>query len=308
MNTIQKNKLLMYDELVVINGDHITEVESVEGLKNSNILLKSTTLKIHTTLQDQELVITGLAKEKALARDASVVIFLTVINGVAAWAHSAGQSTVEDEMKISRSRLQKMRQNDFVTKGFNVHTVASAHVADIADFGVSAATLASFKDSLTLFQNKIPTVKLARDLRMTYTAKLKVLFKTNDDNIRNEMDRLVKVLPDDTCAEYKKLYFNGRSIYDYNAPKNKKVVKTATVRGKASNSIDGKPLEGALLYFKDATTEPNKTNAMGEYSNSKVAVTCTSFLAILSGYKDLWVYFAVKTGDIVTLDFKMEPK
>jgi hypothetical protein len=63
MNTVQKNKLLMFDELAAVNDGHTTEVESVVGLKDTYILFKSTLSCIRISVPDQIIVISGFARE-----------------------------------------------------------------------------------------------------------------------------------------------------------------------------------------------------------------------------------------------------
>jgi hypothetical protein len=73
----------MFDELAAVNDGHTTEVELIEGLKDANILFKSTLSEIHTTVQDQIQVISGLAKEKKKPGvcQTGAGISLTILNG-----------------------------------------------------------------------------------------------------------------------------------------------------------------------------------------------------------------------------------
>ncbi|MBA3650149.1 MAG: hypothetical protein H0W66_01380 [Chthoniobacterales bacterium] len=94
-----------------------------------------------------------------------------------------------------------------------MHDEANAIIAQLADYGVTAATLSALQTRIDAYRMEIASPKMAIGERSTHTDLLKQEFARADALVKNRLDGLVRQF-EETDATFVANYRNARKITD----------------------------------------------------------------------------------------------
>jgi len=221
-----------------------TIVAVLPALVTGIVNLKGLRSDIKAALLVQLGIITGIAYDKKVARALLVKLTAKTARQISSYAHTIGDHDLESSMNYNKSKLEHMSGQNLKVAAQLVLDSGTLHTADLADYGIDAASLHELKDAKTDFEEKMGEPKVARAARKTCTAQLKILFPQVMDLLRNEIDKLVASLPDGN-EQFQDDYKNVRNIYDRKGARIKPATTpgNGTITSVVTNSVDSSFIE-----------------------------------------------------------------
>ncbi len=214
MNKKLENAVDMVKVTISICEKHSDLIASVPALNDVFLSLKEKMAEVDSTIKEQISVITGITATKNQSRDKLVQIAFTVAQGLRAFAHHTANVDLENAMHFSFSALAKMTNEILVKTGYNIHAKASEHASEISGFGVNAASLENLLAETHEFEMICHVPREALEIRKTCTHKLETTITEICDLMKNELDCLIRILPDE-YAGFKETYKNARAIVNH---------------------------------------------------------------------------------------------
>lgn len=161
----------------------------------------------------QQLNLKGVALDKRKKLDRMVQATLAVANSVFAYAEDQGDAILQGEVTYSASTLSNARDAVVGQRCQGVHTSATAHVAELADYGVTATELTALQAAIDAYLSVIGSPRTALTVRKGATAEIGMLVKDCMKILNNRMDKLMMEFMDDPSGFHQE-YFDARIIVD----------------------------------------------------------------------------------------------
>ncbi|HLT48062.1 MAG TPA: hypothetical protein VK002_12585, partial [Rubricoccaceae bacterium] len=111
---------------------------------------------------------------------------------LAAWAAAAGDLALAAQMDLHVTDFTQTRDQDARALAVLVHEKATAHAADLADYGVEPADLADLDTRIQAFADAIGAPRHAIAERKLQTEALDSLFDQMDQLLTQRLDRIVE--------------------------------------------------------------------------------------------------------------------
>lgn len=168
---------------------------------------------IEGCVERQVIDIRGFAKAKAEAEGAMIDLTLSVAGGVRAYAQVVGDTVLMDKMNVTRTGLLRHRDAVVAQHSQAVHTEATAVLASLADYGVTAATLTALQTAIDAYVAAVSAPRHAILSRKGATAELKLLLKDTNKLLGKRLDGLMEQYRA-ANADFYRDYQNARVIVD----------------------------------------------------------------------------------------------
>ena len=122
-------------------------------------------------------------------------------------------NTLLNKARISDNTFARARDDarDDIAQG--IHDEANPVLAQLADYGVTAARLTALQTRIDAYRMVIASPKMAIRERSTHTGLLKQEFSRADMIVKNRLDGLVRQF-EDSNATFVANYQNARKIFD----------------------------------------------------------------------------------------------
>lgn len=211
MNDIQENKVSMYLAEEKVLNDNNPVWAGVPAFANA---VGAFTLKLEDIMgvvERQETAITGVRSDKMNAQDLMITSALSVSGSVFAYASATNNQTLKDAVDYTESSLKYVRDTLSAERCRIIHGQASAVVADLADYGVTAAVLGELDLRINAFIGLIPAPRVAITSRKGATSGLVDLIKEMDIILKEQLDRLMPQFRT-AAPDFYKHYFDSRLI------------------------------------------------------------------------------------------------
>ena len=156
-------------------------------------------------------VVKGVTAGKNQVREQLVKSALVVSRALMAYAHLAGNVTLQQEVHYSQSAFRSMSNKNLLFISKKIYDKGVEFASDIANYGVDNTMLAQFLAAYNDFSVKAPAPREAIDVRKANNEKIGALVSQAADLLSNEIDNLVFILPDEN-ADFKNVYKNSRNI------------------------------------------------------------------------------------------------
>lgn len=185
--------------MVAASGEYDLNITAIEGC-----------------VERQVIDIRGFAKAKAEAETKMIDVTLAVAGGVRAYATVIGDSVLANKMNVSRSGLLRHRDAVVAQHSQGIHTEATAVLASLAPYGITAPTLLDLQSAIDTYVEAIMAPRNAITLRKSSTTELKMLLKDTTKVLNKRLDALMEqfalIQP-----EFYRNYHNARVIIDLGA-------------------------------------------------------------------------------------------
>jgi hypothetical protein len=135
----------------------------------------------------------GVTRDKRSVRQQMSDAALTVAGAVRAYASKTGNATLFDKMDYTPSSLKKVRDAEIGNVCTAIHDEAQAHLAALADYGVTAPTLAALNDLIDVFGGKVTQPRAKRSSNRAAGEMLPVEFASADRVLAEEIDGMMKL-------------------------------------------------------------------------------------------------------------------
>jgi len=213
MNTKQLNKLTMYLAVEGICDGTPSAWQSLQAFADAYTDLKTHVTNIQTFAQSQTQDTSGIAQDKQAARQAMCALALPIANAVHAYAVKTKNNTLAASVDFSMSDLMGGRDMTSRDNCQNIYTIANTNLANLANYGVTAAKLTVLTNAIAAYNLLISKPRDTRAAGKTVTTNLQAEFDAADEDL-TVMDDLTGQI---TNATFVSDYENARIIVDTTA-------------------------------------------------------------------------------------------
>lgn len=204
MNKVQTNKFRAYNTVDAVLDAHEATWTPLAAFAAGVSRFKGIIVEIQDSAQTQASR-TGAANEKSYALEALGNAAFETAAAVHAFAVAQRDYELEGRVDFSRSSVSLGRETAVVSRCRDIHAAATAHVADLADYGITAAKLTALKKKIDAFETSISKPRQQVAESSAATVSLAEQFNEADEVLKKCLDKLVyqfKVSAPDFFNEY----------------------------------------------------------------------------------------------------------
>jgi Carboxypeptidase regulatory-like domain len=300
MNANQESKLNMYRTVQDICNLNIAIITGIPALQSVFNALVEFIENIISAATNESLVISGIAIDKTVAKKNLCQSATNMAGLIFAYASSIKNNTLKQEVNFAYTDLFRLRDEELVPAVQNIVTAANTNLADLADYGVTAATISSLQAIIAEYSTAVPQPRSAKSIKEMYGKNLKQLFKDTDDLLKTQMDKLVANLKT-TEPNFVSTYKSARVIIDPN--------KTTTqVKGLISSGEGETPVANATVQIIGITAATTTTDVNGNFIFKPVVHGTYQVTITAAGFQGKTITgLLVKLGQITTVDIQLIP-
>lgn len=193
MNLVQKRKLLMYNLEDSYLKSSVGIVGGLPGYQENITILGNLIRAIEDEAVLQELAGKGASDftkvlKEALAKNAS-----EMSSKMVAYGNNTKDILLINEIKYSYSELLRSTDEDLVTKCKCIHDRANTLVAELTEYGITAAVVTSLQSAITGFKKVMPSTRNGLTNLSYSTARIVQLFKDADQIMLN-IDLIIEIV------------------------------------------------------------------------------------------------------------------
>jgi DNA repair exonuclease SbcCD ATPase subunit len=297
MTAKQNAKLNMYRT----NEKHIADNASIiadnPAFQTAFNKFKANIAAIQSVAQQKSAALTGVAADKANARQALCKLTANIAGFVYAYAAANQNETLKQEMNFSLTALQRTRDEALAPRCQNIHDKAAANLDALADYGVKKAHLTNLQTAINDYSSKTMNPRAAISGRKTATTNLAALFKENDRILKDQLDKLIEQFRE-AHPDFVQTYHSTREIVE-------PPTTTTQLRGIVTDKSAGTPIKNATVTIVELG-KSTLTGAPGKYSFKSIPNGQYTVTATASGFAAFQAEAVeVKLGTINTLDIEM---
>jgi hypothetical protein len=234
MKSNQNNKLRMYLAVQAALGTHEDVWETLPAFAAAKSEFDEQIGSIQSLVQVQ-LSKKGGTIDKAYALNTLADAGFEVAAAVRAFASVAADLDLAAKMDYTRSKIVRGRDNQVLARCQNIHAEATATVASLADYGITAAKLTALKKKTDAFAGLQPKPRQEAATGSAATKALPELFALTDRLISERLDGLAFQFKDSEPAFYNE-YLVARVVVDCPGGRASKEAK-ASARANAELSL-----------------------------------------------------------------------
>lgn len=214
----------------------------------------------------------GIAADKEVTKEQVANTCFILAGKIRSFAVNSGNLILRDSMNFTLSTLQRMPDEDIVDAAELITQRADENIGDLADYGVTPASLAATINLVNSFNDKIAKPREGITQRKNATNDLKQIFKNTDTLLEDTMDTFV-IIVKETDSVFYKTYQSNRIIVD---PATIPLAMRCFVTDEEQN-----PLQNVTITI-EGYTKKHKTSAKGKIHIKSLpsgihAVTCSKF-------------------------------
>jgi len=212
MKIIQNNKLRAYLTVDAVLEAHETQWTALPAFAAGAARFKQIIGESQDLGQTQASR-TGAASEKAYALAALGNAAFEVGAAVHAFAVAQEDYALEGRVDFSRSSISLGREASVVARCRDIHAAATAQLADLADYGITAAKLTALKKKIDAFETSLAKPRQQVATSSAATVELAEKFSEADAVLNKCLDKLVYQFKDSVPDLFNE-YQTARSIVD----------------------------------------------------------------------------------------------
>lgn len=227
MTAREEAKLSMYRAVSQHCSLNAAIVNTNLAFKSSNTTLDAkiaTLLTSETSVQKQT---KGVAQDKGTLRATLVLTAFETAAQVSAFATKTKNDTLKQIVNFSMTDLERIKDDLLIPTCNNIKKAANDNLANLADYGVTVASLTAFQTDMDNYSASVAKPRLAKTQKTTDGKNVKAIMKEIDNILKEEMDKTVvnfrKTYPD-FVTKYKEV----RKIVDPSTGKKADKTKTDT--------------------------------------------------------------------------------
>ncbi len=146
---------------------------------------------IQTLSQSQSQATTGLAADKQQLREAMAAAAVEIAGAASACAKKVKNNDLAAKVNLSVSDIMGGRDTAAADTARNVHAAATANLANLGSYGVTAAKLTALKGKIDAYAASISKPRDARASTKTATEQMSAEFDAADAALTDQMDNLM---------------------------------------------------------------------------------------------------------------------
>lgn len=216
MTDVKENKLSMYRVAEKVLDDHSIVWNTTPAFVTTKTAFSGKIAAIAAASIQQQAVITGIATDKRVLKSTLIDVAAPVAAAVIAYASQTNNNELLEAVNYTHSDLVRTRDDQVAERCQIIHNHATAHLAALADYGITAPVLNALQTSITAYNTKVPMPGAAKQTKKTATINLNNLFKETDVILKLQLDKLMLVYKTSNSDFYNK-YVGGREIINLGA-------------------------------------------------------------------------------------------
>lgn len=265
-------------------------INASPGLAVDVVNLTETNTEIGNLNEFQTINRSGHRIVKENFKEIMISSAMDCVNALMAFAETSYNEVLFNEVKTTRTYLQKMRDNEVKDRCAFIHFRANEYQANIETYGITVAVVSKFEEQITDFNANISKPRLSIADRVLLTKKLNTEFKKLNALLKN-MDIKVNALNllfPDFVSEYK----TCRIIVNH---RGSSLAISGTIKDHA-----GMPISGAMFTIESLKREA-KSTLKGNFEFKNIA-TGEYFLKIVRpGYTTITQKVNIVKGETTKL-------
>lgn len=211
MTDPQENKLTMYRAVLQALDANAAEYAGVAAFGTQVTNFRNSVNLIGELAQTQTADTTGITLDKKMLQDQMVDMALRVAGAVKAWASENNNAALRNQADINKSTFTKARDDMRDDIAQQMHDLGNANVAQLANYGVTAATLTGLQTRIDAYRAAIGSPRTARAQKSTATDMLATEFDRADMILQDRIDGLIEQFKSSGTTFYAD-YKNARRI------------------------------------------------------------------------------------------------
>ena len=256
MDAFQEDHLSMEIATVEVLDNTPPEIlVKLPGIVSVAAQLKENVNTLRVFKNGQRLNRTGYRMTKESLREDMTQKGFEIAADVCSYAISIGDEVLQMKVTYVLSDLEKMRDTDIADTCSDIFEYANPLVENLIEYGTNEDSLAKFKDSITLYNESLPTTRNGIVTRSIFTTRIAELFKENQE-LLFIIDKLVT-----------RLRFR-EPVYYMDYFRNRKIVNTGhrklSLKGKITDE-QGQPIKDVKVTVEANNEFFTKTTAKGNY-------------------------------------------
>jgi hypothetical protein len=178
MTSTQESKLNMYNAVTAYCDDSTAITATIAAFATVFTAFKAKVTALDTTAQLEAEVTTGITIEKADLKKSVANSGAALAAALYAYATSINDPVLQEKANYSYSDLLRFKDDELTLIVQNLHDAASAIVASLLSYGITAATLTAFQSLIDDYNSNVPAPRNAVAQRKTCREQLKTLALT----------------------------------------------------------------------------------------------------------------------------------
>lgn len=300
MKVIHETKLGMYNVVLTSLEARRDLLAEVPALETAIARLRTKVIAIGITGQQEDLIISGVAIDKAMARKRLAIMGADIATLVFTYAVEINDQQLMKEVNYSATTLKKTKDDQLPLRLKNIYDKAKLNLTALEPFGLDIQLLTSFNDLLDTYKDKVPNPRRAASTKKNIKANLTQLFKESDEILKLQVDKrmvAIKYSYPDFFAEYK----SNRILI--NAAKT-----TTQFKGTVTRKSDGERVANATVKL-DNTIYQTITDENGAFVIKEIPYGNYTATATSHGLETIVAApIQIKRGQINRIKFMLLPK
>jgi len=224
MTSKQENKLSMYLAVKAVCDRNNSTWQSLQAFVDGYADFGARVINIQNLAQSQAVDSTGLSADKEALRKTMAAATVEVALATNAYAKKVKNNDLAAKTNVSVSTYMEGRDTLAATNALNIHAAATANLANLAPYGVTAAKLTALKAKIDAYSASLSKPRDAVASGSTATKQMSDEFDAADAALNDQMDALVPQFAASN-AKFVEDYNNARIIVDSGGGKAKANVK-----------------------------------------------------------------------------------
>ncbi|MGE5499766.1 MAG: hypothetical protein ACM3Q2_16970 [Syntrophothermus sp.] len=209
MNDFEKQRLGMYESVLVLLSENRDIVSSVRSFTSSSTRLRKMMDEIRRVDKELSSEILDKTIQNAKAKDELIISLDPVTAALFGYAKQRNDLALKEKTRLTKSQFVRMLDKDLIDRAEGIRALALAHIVDLKKAGITPNALMILGDKLAAFRNTLGN-KVVSLISSTKVMFLSDLFRKADD-ILSVMDGFVETLEDE-FEEFYDEYLEARDI------------------------------------------------------------------------------------------------
>jgi hypothetical protein len=225
----QENKFSMFLAVQAVCERNSATIQTLQAFADGYTEFTTHVAKIDILAQNQSVDSTGLAAGKQQLRKTMAETTAVIALAVNAYSKKTKNNDLAAQTAVTASDMTSGRDTGAANIARNVHAAATANLANLAPYGVTAAKLTDLKAKIDAYAASLSKPRDAVTSGSAATKQLAAEFAAADAALNDQMDALV---PQFAAS-------NAKFVADYNSAR--LIVDSGGGKAKASDNPAPKP-------------------------------------------------------------------
>ena len=287
-------RLNMYYAVISYCNSNPAILATVPAFQTAFTAFQSTVNEIHSVAQLEANVISGITADKSQLKNNLSAEAAHLAAKVFAFASNTNNNSLKQQVNFTPSDLKWMKDETLLVTCGNIRFAANVNVGSLADYGVTAVSIAAFQSLIDAYTAQVSSPRNAVSQRSSYSQTLTGLFKQADAALKSQLDKIALGFKTSN-EDFFNTYMNNRMII---LPS----TSTTQIAGNITSAANNQPVEGALVQLVDDSVS-GTTDEEGNFILKPIAIGKQSIKITKTGFADKIISsIVVKLGKTSTVD------